>query len=289
MIPAAFVLLWSTGFIGARLGLPYAEPLTFLSLRFALVVALLSLVCLVARAPWPRTPRAALHIAVAGLLVQAGYLGGVFSAIHFGLSAGAAALIVGLQPLVTAGLAGPVLGERISRLQWLGFALGLAGAMLVLGPNATAAGASAASVGFALVGLASITAGTLYQKRFASDMDLRSGSLIQFAAAGLLIAPIAWATETMRVTWSSEFVFALAWLAIVLSLGAITLLNLLIRRGAASRVASLFYLTPGVTAVIAWAMFDERLAVSGTAGLVLAAVGVALVNIKRVQPPATQA
>jgi len=289
MIPAAFVLLWSTGFIGARLGLPYAEPLTFLSLRFALVVALLSLVCLVARAPWPRTPRAALHIAVAGLLVQAGYLGGVFSAIHFGLSAGAAALIVGLQPLVTAGLAGPVLGERISRLQWLGFALGLAGAMLVLGPNATAAGASAASVGFALVGLASITAGTLYQKRFASDMDLRSGSLIQFAAAGLLIAPLAWATETMQVTWSGEFVFALFWLAIVLSIGAITLLNLLIRRGAAARLASLFYLTPGVTAVIAWAMFDERLALSGIAGLALAAVGVALVNIRRLQPPTTQA
>jgi len=288
MIPAAFVLLWSTGFIGARLGLPYAEPLTFLSLRFALVVALLSLVCLVARAPWPRTPRAALHIAVAGLLVQAGYLGGVFSAIHLGLSAGAAALIVGLQPLVTAGLAGPVMGERISRLQWLGFALGLAGAMLVLGPNATAAGASAASVGFALVGVASITAGTLYQKRFASDMDLRSGSLIQFAAAGLLIAPLAWATETMQVNWSGEFVFALFWLAIVLSLGAITLLNLLIRRGAAARVASLFYLTPGVTAVIAWAMFDERLAPSGIAGLALAAVGVALVNIGRVQPPATQ-
>ncbi len=288
MIPAAFVLLWSTGFIGARLGLPYAEPLTFLSLRFALVVALLSLVCLVARAPWPRTPRAALHIAVAGLLVQAGYLGGVFSAIHFGLSAGAAALIVGLQPLVTAGLAGPVLGERISRLQWLGFALGLAGAMLVLGPNATAAGASAASLGFALVGLASITAGTLYQKRFASDMDLRSGSLIQFAAAGLLIAPLAWATETMQVTWSGEFVFALFWLAIVLSIGAITLLNLLIRRGAAARLASLFYLTPGVTAVIAWAMFDERLALSGIAGLALAAVGVALVNIRRLQPPTTQ-
>ena len=289
MIPAAFVLLWSTGFIGARLGLPYAEPLTFLSLRFALVVALLSLVCLVARAPWPRTPRAALHIAVAGLLVQAGYLGGVFSAIHFGLSAGAAALIVGLQPLVTAGLVGPVLGERISRLQWLGFALGLAGAMLVLGPNATAAGASAASVGFALVGLASITAGTLYQKRFASDMDLRSGSLIQFAAAGLLIAPLAWATETTQVTWSGEFVFALFWLAIVLSIGAITLLNLLIRRGAAARLASLFYLTPGVTAVIAWAMFDERLALSGIAGLALAAVGVALVNIRRLQPPTTQA
>jgi drug/metabolite transporter (DMT)-like permease len=280
LVPAAFVLLWSTGFIGARLGLPYAEPLTFLCLRFALVSVLLAAICLVARAPWPRTRRQWMHIAVAGLLVQAGYLGGVFSAIDLGLSAGAAALIVGLQPVVTACLAGPLLGERIGRLQWLGFALGLAGALLVLVPNANASGATARSIAFALVGLASITAGTLYQKRFAVGMDLRSGSLIQFVAAGALLAPLAWATESMRVDWTGEFLFALAWLGIVLSLGAITLLNLLIRRGAASAVASLFYLTPGVTAVIAWAVFGERLALTGIAGLVLAALGVAMVNVR---------
>ncbi len=278
LVPAAFVLLWSTGFIGAKLGLPHAEPLTFLALRFAVVGVLLGSLCLLARAPWPRTAREYGHLAVAGLLVQAGYLGGVFSAIDLGLSAGAAALIVGLQPLATACLAGPVLGERIGRLQWLGFALGLAGVVLVLGPKANATGASAASLGFAFIALASITAGTVYQKRFVSGMDLRTGSLVQFAAAALLLVPIAFLTESMQVDWTGEFVFALGWLAVVLSLGAITLLNLLIRRGAASKVASLFYLTPGTTALIAWAVFGETLAPSGIAGLAIATIGVALVN-----------
>lgn len=278
LVPAVFVLLWSTGFIGAKLGTPHAEPLTFLALRFAVVGVVLGGICVLARAPWPRSAREYGHLAVAGLLVQAGYLGGVFTAIHLGLSAGAAALIVGLQPLVTACLAGPVLGERIGRLQWLGFALGLAGVVLVLGPDANATGATPASLGFACVALLSITAGTVYQKRFAAGMDLRTGSLVQFAAAALLLVPIAFATETMQVDWTAEFVFALGWLAVVLSLGAITLLNVLIRRGAASKVASLFYLTPGTTALIAWAVFGETLAASGIAGLVVAAVGVALVN-----------
>ncbi len=277
-IPAVFVLLWSTGFIGARLGLPHAEPLTFLALRFAVVGVLLGALCIAARAPWPRSAREYGHLAVAGLLVQAGYLGGVFSAIHLGLSAGAAALIVGLQPVATALLAGPVLGERISRIQWLGFALGLAGVVLVLGPGANASGASAASLAFAGVALVSITAGTVYQKRFAAGMDLRTGSLVQFAAAAALLVPLAFATETMQVAWTGEFVFALLWLSVVLSLGAITLLNVLILRGAASSVASLFYLTPGTTALIAWAVFGDTLAASGIAGLVLAAVGVAVVN-----------
>ncbi len=284
LVPAVFVLLWSTGFIGARLGMPHAEPLTFLALRFAVVGVLLGAVCLLARAPWPRSAREYGHLAVSGLLVQAGYLGGVFSAIDLGLSAGAAALIVGLQPLATACIAGPVLGERIGRLQWLGFALGLAGVLMVLGPRANATGASLASVGFATVALASITAGTVYQKRFASGMDLRTGSLVQFTAAALLLVPIALLTESRQVDWTGEFLFALGWLSVVLSLGAITLLNLLIRRGAASQVASLFYLTPGVTALIAWLVFGETLAASGIAGLALAAIGVALVNAGGLPP-----
>lgn len=285
LVPAVFVLLWSTGFIGARLGMPHAEPLTFVALRFAVVGVLLGAVCLLARAPWPRSAREYGHLAVSGLLVQAGYLGGVFSAIDLGLSAGAAALIVGLQPLATACIAGPVLGERIGRLQWLGFALGLAGVLMVLGPRANATGATLASVGFATVALASITAGTVYQKRFASGMDLRTGSLVQFTAAALLLVPIALLTESRQVDWTGEFLFALGWLSVVLSLGAITLLNLLIRRGAASQVASLFYLTPGVTALAAWMVFGETLAPSGIAGMVVAAVGVALVNAG-VAPPA---
>jgi len=290
LVPAVFVLLWSTGFIGAKLGLPHAEPLTFLSLRFALVASVLAVICVLARAPWPKTRGQVMHIAVAGLLVQAGYLGGVFSAIALGLSAGAAALIVGAQPLLTACLARPLLAERIAPVQWAGFALGLVGVVFVLGPAAgddvNATGATAPSLAFAFIGLASITAGTLYQKRFAVSMDLRSGSLIQFLAASALLAPLAWATESMQISWTGEFVFALGWLALVLSLGAITLLNLLIRRGAASRVASLFYLTPGVTAVIAWAVFDERLALTGIVGLALAAIGVALVNAGAPAAPA---
>lgn len=285
LVPAVFVLLWSTGFIGARLGMPHAEPLTFLALRFAVVGVLLGAVCLLARAPWPRSALEYGHLAVSGLLVQAGYLGGVFSAIDLGLSAGAAALIVGLQPLATACIAGPVLGERIGRLQWLGFALGLAGVLMVLGPRANATGATLASVGFATVALASITAGTVYQKRFASGMDLRTGSLVQFTAAALLLVPIALLTESRQVDWTGEFLFALGWLSVVLSLGAITLLNLLIRRGAASQVASLFYLTPGVTALVAWMVFGETLAPSGIAGMAVAAIGVALVNAG-VAPPA---
>ncbi|MBC7779070.1 MAG: DMT family transporter [Proteobacteria bacterium] len=280
LVPVVFVLLWSTGFIGAKLGLPYAEPFTFLSLRFALVAVLLGAICIAVRAPWPRSRREAMHIAVAGVLVHAGYLGGVFNAIENGLSAGAAALIVGLQPVLTACLAGPLLGERITRLQWLGFALGLLGVVFVLGPKANGSGAAATSLAFAFVGLISITAGTLYQKRFAVAMDLRSGSMIQFAAASALLAPLAWSTESMRVVWSGEFMFALAWLVFVLSLGAITLLNLLLRRGAASSVASLFYLTPGVTALIAWAVFGERLGWVGIAGLALAALAVGLVNME---------
>jgi drug/metabolite transporter (DMT)-like permease len=279
LVPAVFVLLWSTGFIGAKLGLPYAEPNTFLALRFALAAALLALLCLAVRAPWPRSWREFAHIAAAGVLVHAGYLGGVFNAIDAGLSAGAAALIVSLQPLIIACLAGPLLGERIGRWQWLGFALGLAGVLLVLGPKSNATGADAVSLGFGALGLASITAGTLYQKRHATGMDLRSGSMIQFAAAALVLTPIAWASETMQVIWSGPFIVALGWLVIVLSLGAITLLNLMIRRGAASRVVSLFYLTPGFTALIAWALFDERLAAAGIAGLALAGVGVALVML----------
>lgn len=279
--PALFVLLWSTGFIGAKLGLPYAEPLTFLALRFAIVAALLAVICLLWRAPWPDSPRAVLHIAVAGVLVHACYLSGVFGAMSLGMNAGLVSLIAGLQPLLVALAVAPLLGERMRPVQWLGTALGLAGVVLVLGPvafGAGPAGVGAASLALAVLALAGITAGTLYQQRHAARMDLRSGSLIQFVAATLVVLPFAWATESMQVRWSAEFTFALAWLVLVLSLGAITLLQLLIRRGAALRVSSLFYLTPACTALLAWLLFDERLGAAAIAGIAVAALGVALVN-----------
>lgn len=273
-IPALFVLLWSTGFIGARLGLPHAPPLSFLLTRYLLVIGCLGALALAARAPWPREPRQIGHIAVAGLLIQATYLGGVFSAIHAGMSAGMVALIVGTQPLVTAALAGWWLGERVGARQWTGLAMGMVGVGLVVADKLGASG-SVGAVAAALVALAGITLGTLYQKRFCPHFDLRTGSVVQFAASALVTAPLA-ALETEPIRWHGEFVFALLWLTLVLSLGAISLLNLLIRRGEASRVASLFYLTPPITALMAWALFDERLSALALAGMLLAAGGVAL-------------
>lgn len=280
VMPWLFVLLWSTGFIGAKYGLPYAEPFTFLSIRFVAIIALLAGLGLAARAPWPKSPAQFGHLLVSGTLVHAAYLGGVFAAIHHGLPSGMAALLVGLQPILTALVAGPLFGERITRRQWLGLGLGLAGVGLVLAARPAGLGfdgLSWAGVGFALVALVGITAGTLYQKRFGQGMDLRTGSAVQYVGALLVLFPAALATETMRVDWSLPFVLALAWLVVVLSFGAITLLMMLIRSGEAARVASLFYLVPPVTAAIAWVLFGETLTTLALAGMALAALGVALV------------
>lgn len=278
--PALFVVLWSTGFIGAKYGLPYAEPLTFLLWRFIAATVLLLALSLALRAPWPRTRRATLHIVVAGLLVHGGYLGGVFGAIHLGVSAGAIALIAGLQPVLTAIAAGPLLGERVRPRQWAGLVLGVVGVTLVVW-HRLRGGAEPAGYALALLALLSITAGTLYQKRFCAHMDLRSGSVIQFGAAAVAMALLAPWLETMAVQWTPSFIFALAWLVLVLSLGAISLLFYLIRHGEAARVTSMFYLVPPVTALMALAMFDERLTALMLAGMLLAVVGVALVVAPR--------
>ncbi|CAH1746702.1 Permease of the drug/metabolite transporter (DMT) superfamily [Thauera humireducens] len=276
--PLLFVLLWSTGFIGAKFGLPYAEPLTFLSTRYVLVIALMTLLALAMRAPWPASPREAFHIGVTGLLVHALYLGGVFMSIHRGLPAGVSALVVGMQPLLTAAAAGLLLGERVSRWQWLGLAMGFAGVGLVVGSKTTIDAAALAELGHmlapALAALIGITAGTLYQKRFCPRFDLRTGSVVQFVPSLAITALLASQTETMEIAWDGEFVFALLWLVLVLSLGAISLLNLLIRSGSAVNVASLFYLTPPTTALIAWAMFGETLSALALAGMAIAVAGV---------------
>lgn len=278
LMPGLFVLLWSTGFIGAKFGLPYVEPLTFLLVRLSIVAAVLGLVGLALHAPWPRRPVDVLHVSVAGILVHGVYLGGVFKAISLGLPAGVSALVVGLQPLLTATLVGPLLGERVSARQWAGFALGLAGVVLVVWEKLALEPGYGAGLALSVVSLLAITVGTLYQKRFCSGMDLRTGTAIQYAATSALLLPLALGLETMEIRWTGEFVFALAWLSLVLSVGAIFLLFALIRRGAAARVASLFYLVPPVTALMAWAMFDERLGLPALAGMALAAIGVALVN-----------
>jgi len=275
--PLLFVLLWSTGFIGAKFGLPYAEPITFLCVRYGLVIGLMGLVALATRAPWPAEPRQWLHIGIAGLLVHALYLGGVFSAIHRGLPAGITALVVGLQPLLTALGAGLLLGERVQPRQWAGLVLGFGGVGLVVSSKVVAVadgGGLADMLVPALLALAGITAGTLYQKRFCPRFDLRTGAVIQFVPCLAVSALFAANTETLHIDWTGPFVFALLWLVLVLSVGAISLLNLLIRSGSAVNVASLFYLTPPTTALIAWAAFGETLTGPALAGMAVTVFGV---------------
>ena len=282
-MPLLFVVLWSTGFIGGKLGLPYAEPLTFLAVRYALVLALMLPLVWLSRAPWPADRRQILHIGVSGLLVHGLYLGGVFTAIGAGLPAGVTALVVGMQPLLTALGAGWLLGERVVGRQWIGLALGFGGVAMVVIGQSSAAGFDAplgAMLVPALLALGGITAGTLYQKRFCPGFDLRTGAVIQFIPTLVVTALAAWATESMVIDWTGEFVFALGWLVVVLSLGAISLLNLLIRSGGAVNVASLFYLTPPTTAVMAWLLFDERLMPLALAGMAVAVAGVWLARAR---------
>ena len=277
LAPFLFVFLWSTGFIGAKYGMPYAEPLTFLLLRYAALVLLMTLAAWVSRAPWPTDARQWLHLCVAGLLIHALYLGGVFVAISQGLPAGIVSLLVGLQPLLTATLAGAMVGEGVSLRRWIGLLLGLVGLVLVLSTRLEA-GLGWAGVLPAVFALIGITLGTLYQKRFCPHFDWRSGAAIQFAAAGMFTLPIAWMTEDLQVEWTGEFMFALSWLVLVLSTGAVGLLNHLIRSGSSVNVASLFYLVPPSTAVVAWLMFGETLTPIQLIGLGVTVTGVSLVR-----------
>jgi len=274
-IPLFFVFLWSTGFIVARYGLPYAPPLTFLLLRFLGVLAILLPAVLLLRAPWPKGKVG--HVALAGLLLQAGYLSGVWCAIKLGMPAGLSALIVGMQPILTA-FAAPLIGERVRPRQWIGLAFGLGGVALVVYAKITLVGLSWQAIALALVALLSITAGTLYQKHFCPKFDLRTGTVIQFAASFAAVLPFAWMLEdAASIQWTPQFLGAWAWSVLALSIGAIFLLFALIRRSDATQVTSLLYLTPPTTAVMAWAMFGEVLNWMGIAGMALAVIGVIFV------------
>lgn len=273
--PLLFVLLWATGFIGAKLGLPHAEPLSFLLIRYLLVLGLMTVVALATRAAWPRDARQWFHIGVSGMLVHGIYLGGVYVAIARGLPAGVTSLVVGIQPLLTAVGAGWLLREAVLARQWVGLVLGFVGvAMVVSGKVGSGFGLDA--LWPALAALAGITAGTLYQKRFCASFDWRTGSIAQFLPTMVLTAIAVALTEDFRVSWTGEFIFAMAWLVLVLSVGAISLLNWLIRHGSAVNIASLFYLVPPTTALMAWALFDERLAGMALVGMALAVWGVYL-------------
>lgn len=277
-LPGLFVLLWATGFIGARLTMPYAEPMTFLGLRFVLAATVLAIVAAALSIP---RPRALHHQAVAGLLIQFGYLGGVFVAVRLGLEAGASALIVGAQPILTAALAGPLLGERVTMRQWAGLALGGVGVVLVVSEKLGEGLGTPAAVAFCVGALVAISIGTIYQKRFCAGDPPVTGAIVQYVASALACGVLAFALESREIAWSASFVFGLAWLALVLSCGAVLLLFVLLQRGTASKVAGLFFLVPCVTALIAYALFGEVLGPYAVAGTVLVAVGVALISRPR--------
>jgi len=273
--PAWFVLLWSTGFIGARYGMPYIEPLTFLAVRMVFVVGIMAAIALAGGARWPYANEVG-HSLVAGSLVHGLCLGGVFTAISQGVPAGISALILGLQPIVTSTLANRFVGEKVTRLQWVGLVLGLVGVSLVLHDRSIVLAGSVLGWVASFLSLIGITLGTLYQKRYCGDIDWRTGNLIQYTGAGVLFTLGAFAFETREIHWSGELIFAMAWLVLVLSIAAVGLMYWLIRRSAATGFASLFYLVPVVTALFAYILFDERLDAISILGMVICAGGVAL-------------
>jgi len=279
--PVLFVCLWATGFIGSRLSAPYAEPLSFLSVRFAIVAVLFTAISFAFGAKWP-SPRVGLWAIVTGMFTQGGYLGGVFWAIYYGMPAGTAALITALQPLLTTVLAGVVLGEKTDWRHWTGLLLGLLGVGLVVWPKLSFADAGITPITIFMTFMAtvSITVGSIMQKRFLASIDVRVGNALQFVGGGLVVFGAALITEDFNIVWNGDVIFAMVWLVFVLSLGAVSMLFLMIRHGEVSKVSSLFFLVPAVTAVMAFFLFDETLGVIQLVGMVVCAGGVLLVTKK---------
>lgn len=274
--PAVFVVLWSTGFVGTKYVIHNADPLTYLAIRMAVVVVLMAIICAIVRPAWPNR-REIGHSIIAGILVHGFYLGGTAVAISLSIPAGLSALMPGLQPLLTSTIANRWLGERVTPLQWGGLLLGLAGVALILHDRPISGQAGWGWIA-SIVSLISITLGTLYQRRYCGRIDWRSGNLVQYAAVTVFFTIGAFLFEQRTVHWTAEFILALAWLAVVLSIGSIGLLYWLIRHQAATSVASLFYLVPAVTSVMAYFLFDERLDAVAIAGMVACAAAVFLVN-----------
>lgn len=276
-IPALFVVLWATGFIGARYAMPWSEPFSFLAVRFALAALILLALALALRAK-PLSRRQAAHAVLVGALVHGVYLGAVFWAIRNGMPAGLSALIIGLQPLITAVMAGLALGEKVLPRHWAGLAIGFAGIVIVLAPRIGDAvgGVTAATLAACVFGVGAISAGTVWQKRCLAGADLVSGTLWQYVGATVVVAAGSLAFETRTFVVTGELVFAMAWLVLVLSIGAIFLLMHMIREGEMAKVSSLFYLVPAVTALIAWVLFGETLTPLQLVGMVVTMAGVAM-------------
>ena len=284
-MPAVFVLIWSTGFIVAKFGLPYAPPLTFLVIRYLLSIVCFLLWIVLAGAAWPQSAKQWAHLGVTGILMHAGYLGGVWVAVKSGMGSGLTALIVGLQPVLTALWISAVYApgnaksahSGVTPRQWLGLVLGLGGLLLVVARKfGTGSEVTVLTLGCGVVALFSITAGTLYQKRFVQPCDVRTANTIQLLAAFLVTCPLAF-LEHEAIVWNHYFLGAMAWSVLALTLGGSSLLYLLIQRGAATAVTSLFYLVPPTTALMAWALFDESITMVTVAGMALTALGVSLV------------
>lgn len=286
--PPLFVALWATGFIGARYAMPWVEPFSFLAVRFIISAALIALLMI-----WftgkPLTPGLAFHSVIAGMLMHGVYLGSVFWAIRNGMPAGLSALIVGLQPLITAFIAVPVLGDRVTIRHWTGLVVGFVGVTIVLWPKigVIGAGVNAATLGASILSVLGMSAGTIWQKRFVQGANMLRGTLWQYLGGALVAIPIALFFEERTVVINGDTVFAMAWLVLVLSLGAIFLLMYLISQGAISKVASLFYLVPACTAVFAWYLFGEELSLVQMAGIAVTSFGVALATISPRRRPAS--
>ena len=279
-MPWVFVLIWSTGFIVARYGMPHAPPMSFLAVRYALSILCFLPWIVLAGVKWPTDRRQALHLAVTGVLMHAGYLGGVWAAVKAGMGSGLSSLIVGIQPVLTAIWLTGVGGQHVSRRQWLGLLLGFAGLVLVVSRKFGAGGpgdsANWLNLSFAVMALLAITAGTLYQKRFVRPCDVRTANTVQLVAALVVTLPLA-LLETEGMRWNAELAGAMAWSVLGLTLGGSSLLYMLIQRGAAASVTSLMYLVPPCTALIAWVLFAEPITAVTIAGTALTAFGVSLV------------
>ncbi len=275
---ALFIFFWASGFVAAKYGFPYAEPFTFLAIRYAIALAVLAPVVALFRVRWPRSRAEFGHVAVAGLGVQSLYTIGVYYGIYLGVSTGVIALIMALQPLFTAALAAPLLAERVTLRQWAGLGVGFAGVAMVVAEKVDIASGAAWGVAFGGMGAVAITLGTMYQKRFCAEVDIRAAVTIQNAVSLMLAAALAGAFETMQVDWTGEFLFAVLWAALGLSVTAYGLWYLLVRRGAAAGITSLLYLSPPATALMGWIVFGETFSALALFGLAVAVCGVALTS-----------
>jgi drug/metabolite transporter (DMT)-like permease len=278
--PVVFVFLWSTGYIGAKYGLSYAPPFTFLLVRMILASLALLMIARVTKTSFPKSWLEVRHAAVAGLLLHAGYLGGLFAGIHLGISAGISSIIVNLQPVLVSGLAAKVLGETLTKRQWFGLLLGFAGVLLAVGEKFLVASQNPVNpwgIVACVAALLSSTVGTIYQKRHAAQIPLVTGTIVQYLASGAVFAALAFTLEPVQIQWTAQFVFALSWFVLVISVGAILLLMWLIRQTSASSVSSLFYLVAPLTAFQAYVLFGEQLGITALVGLVLCGFAVALV------------